>query len=69
VSEVRIRLHGRVAVVTFENPPVNGLSHAVRIGLARALDRATADPAVAFVVLAGGGLNFSAGADIRPCGS
>ena len=62
-------MHGRVAVVTFENPPVNGLSHAVRIGLARALDRATADPAVAVVVLAGGGLNFSAGADIREFGT
>ena len=62
-------MHGRVAVVTFENPPVNGLSHAVRIGLARALDRATADPAVAAVVLAGGGLNFSAGADIREFGT
>ncbi|HET7468862.1 MAG TPA: 3-hydroxyacyl-CoA dehydrogenase NAD-binding domain-containing protein, partial [Gemmatimonadales bacterium] len=62
-------MHGRVAVVTFENLPVNGLSHAVRIGLARALDRATADPAVGFVVLAGGGLNFSAGADIREFGT
>jgi len=69
VSEVRTRLHGRVAVVTFENPPVNGLSHAVRIGLARALDRATADPAVAAVVLAGGGRQFSAGADIREFGT
>jgi len=62
-------MHGRVAVVTIENPPVNGLSHAVRIGLARALDRATADPAVAAVVLAGGGRQFSAGADIREFGT
>jgi 3-hydroxyacyl-CoA dehydrogenase len=69
VSEVGTRLHGRVAVVTFENPPVNGLSHAVRIGLARALERATADPAVAAVVLAGGGRQFSAGADIREFGT
>jgi 3-hydroxyacyl-CoA dehydrogenase len=69
VSEVETRLHGRVAVITFESPPVNGLSHAVRIGLARALERAMADPAVAAVVLAGGGRQFSAGADIREFGS
>jgi 3-hydroxyacyl-CoA dehydrogenase len=69
VSEVETRLHGRVAVITFESPPVNGLSHAVRIGLARALERAMADPAVAAVVLAGGGRQFSAGADIREFGT
>jgi len=69
VSEVDSRLQGRVAVVTFDNPPVNGLSHAVRVGLARALERAIADEAVAAVVLTGGGQHFSAGADIREFGT
>jgi 3-hydroxyacyl-CoA dehydrogenase len=69
VSEVGSRLQGRVAVVTFDNPPVNGLSHAVRVGLARALERAIADPAVGTIVLAGGGRHFSAGADIREFGT
>ena len=46
MSEVASRLQGRVAVVTFDNPPVNGLSHAVRVGLARAVERAIADPSV-----------------------
>jgi 3-hydroxyacyl-CoA dehydrogenase len=69
VSEVGTRQHGRVAVITFENPPVNGLSHAMRAGLARAVERAMGDPAVAAVVLAGGGAQFSAGADIREFGT
>ena len=69
VSEVGSRLQGRVAVVTFDNPPVNGLSHAVRVGLARAVERAIADEAVAAVVLAGGSRHFSAGADIREFGT
>ncbi|MFL5515385.1 MAG: 3-hydroxyacyl-CoA dehydrogenase NAD-binding domain-containing protein [Gemmatimonadales bacterium] len=69
MSEVGTRLQGRVAVITFENPPVNGLSHAVRVGLVRAVERAIADPAVAAIVLAGDGRHFSAGADIREFGT
>jgi 3-hydroxyacyl-CoA dehydrogenase len=69
VNEVGSRLQGPVAVVTFDNPPVNGLSHAVRVGLARAVERAIADEAVAAVVLAGGSRHFSAGADIREFGT
>jgi len=69
VSEVGTRLQGRVVVVTFENPPVNGLSYAVRVGLVRAVERAIADPAVAAIVLAGDGRHFSAGADIREFGT
>ncbi|HEU4953254.1 MAG TPA: 3-hydroxyacyl-CoA dehydrogenase NAD-binding domain-containing protein [Gemmatimonadales bacterium] len=69
MSDVDSRLQGRVAIITFDNPPVNGLSHAVRVGLARALERAMVDEAVAAVVLTGGGRHFSAGADIREFGT
>ncbi|HEY9442623.1 MAG TPA: 3-hydroxyacyl-CoA dehydrogenase NAD-binding domain-containing protein [Gemmatimonadales bacterium] len=69
MSDVGSRLQGPVAVVTFDNPPVNGLSHAVRVGLARALERAIADEGVSAVVLTGGGRHFSAGADIREFGT
>jgi 3-hydroxyacyl-CoA dehydrogenase len=69
VSDVGSRLQGPVAVVTFDHPPVNGLSHAVRVGLARALERAIADEGVSAVVLTGGGRHFSAGADIREFGT
>ena len=58
-----------VAVLSFGNPPVNGLSHALRSGLADALARAQADPAAGAIVLIGAHDTFSAGADIREFGT
>jgi 3-hydroxyacyl-CoA dehydrogenase len=58
-----------VAIVTFANPPVNGLSHGVRAGIAAALERAVADASVRAIVLTGGGGFFSGGADIREFGT
>jgi 3-hydroxyacyl-CoA dehydrogenase len=63
------RLDRNVAVITFSNPPVNGLSHALRTGIADALARAQADDPVRAVVLTGGGALFSGGADIREFGT
>ena len=54
-----------MAVVTLDNPPVNGLGYAVRSGLAEALDRASEDSAVRAIVITGAGKMFSGGADIR----
>ncbi len=54
----------RVAVVRFDNPPVNGLSHATREGIAQAVARATEDADVDAIVLTGRPRFFSAGADI-----
>ena len=62
-------MRGAVAVITLNNPPVNGLSHALRRGIVEGLDRAAADPGVKAVVLAGAGMSFSAGADIREFGT
>ena len=58
-----------VAVITMNNPPVNGLSHAVRLGLLDAFAQATDDSHVRAVVLTGAGKGFSAGGDIRELGS
>src|SRR5262249_39730167 len=58
-----------VAVVSLDNPPVNGLGLEVRTGIVDALTRAAADPAVAAVVLVRAGKGFSGGADIREIGS
>jgi 3-hydroxyacyl-CoA dehydrogenase len=58
-------VHGDVAVVTLNNPPVNGLGHALRQGIVAGLERAVADPAVKAIVLMGAGNAFSGGADIR----
>ena len=63
------RLERAVAIISFANPPVNGLSHAVRAGIATALERAQADPSARAIVLTGAGGLFSAGADIREFGT
>ncbi|KNZ31699.1 MAG: 3-hydroxyacyl-CoA dehydrogenase [Methylibium sp. NZG] len=62
-------VRGPVAVIKLDNPPVNGLGHATRLGIANGLDRALADPAVKAIVLTGAGKAFSGGADIREFGS
>ncbi|MBR7959136.1 enoyl-CoA hydratase/isomerase family protein [Burkholderia vietnamiensis] len=53
-----------VAVITLNNPPVNGLGLSTRQGVMDALDRAAQDPAVTAIVLTGAGRAFSGGADI-----
>ena len=67
-SVVQRELHGRVLLVTIDNPPVNALSAKVRAGLLAAIEAADADSQVGAVVLAGRGRNFIAGADIREFG-
>jgi 3-hydroxyacyl-CoA dehydrogenase len=58
-------VHGEVAVITLNNPPVNGLGHALRKGIVEGVARAVADPTVKAIVLMGAGNAFSGGADIR----
>ncbi len=56
---------GSVAVITLNNPPVNGLGHATRSGIFEGLKRALADSAVKAIVITGAGKAFSGGADIK----
>jgi len=63
------QVHGDVAVITLNNPPINGLGLATRQGIADALERANADAAVKAVVITGAGKAFSGGADIKEFGS
>ncbi|WP_186150368.1 3-hydroxyacyl-CoA dehydrogenase NAD-binding domain-containing protein [Burkholderia gladioli] len=53
-----------VAVITLNNPPVNGLGYSTRAGVMDGLDRALQDRAVTAIVLTGAGRAFSGGADI-----
>ncbi|MGZ8362700.1 MAG: 3-hydroxyacyl-CoA dehydrogenase NAD-binding domain-containing protein [Caulobacteraceae bacterium] len=61
-------VQGDIAVVTFDNPPVNALSAAVRQGLVKGIEDAASDPAVKAVVLICAGRTFFAGADITEFG-
>ncbi|MBK0393370.1 3-hydroxyacyl-CoA dehydrogenase NAD-binding domain-containing protein [Ramlibacter algicola] len=63
------KVHGDVAVITMDNPPVNGLGLATRQGIASGLEQANADPAVKAIVITGAGKAFSGGADIKEFGS
>ncbi len=63
------KVHGDVAVITMNNPPVNGLGYATRLGLTAGLEKASADPSVKAVVITGAGKAFSGGADINEFGT
>ncbi len=65
MSATSYSTQGSVAVITMNNPPVNGLGHELRSGIIAGLDQAQADPGVEAVVLVGAGKAFSGGADIR----
>ena len=63
------QVHGHVAVLTLDNPPVNGLGYDTRVQLAQGVDRAVADADVVAIVITGAGKAFSGGADIKEFGS
>jgi 3-hydroxyacyl-CoA dehydrogenase len=62
-------VRGAVAVITLDNPPVNGLGYATRVGITDGLARAEGDAAVKAIVITGAGKAFSGGADIREFGT
>ncbi len=62
-------LHGDIAVITLNNPPVNGLGLATRQGITECLAKANAEPAARAIVITGAGKAFSGGADIKEFGS
>ena len=63
------KVQGDVAVITLNNPPVNGLGYDTRVGITNGLEKANADPAVKAIVLTGADKAFSGGADIREFGT
>ncbi len=62
-------VHGSVAVITLNNPPVNGLGQATRLSITDNLQKANADAAIKAIVITGAGKAFSGGADIKEFGS
>jgi 3-hydroxyacyl-CoA dehydrogenase len=63
------KVQGDVAVITMNNPPVNGLGYATRVAITEGLAKANADAAVKAIVLTGAGKAFSGGADIKEFGT
>jgi 3-hydroxyacyl-CoA dehydrogenase len=61
---IRAERDGDVAIIISDNPPVNALGAAVRIGLDRELKAALADDSVKAIVIRCDGRTFFAGADI-----
>ncbi|MBC7379030.1 MAG: enoyl-CoA hydratase/isomerase family protein [Burkholderiaceae bacterium] len=66
---VKYEVHGEVAVITMNKPPVNGLGFDLRAGIVAALDRANADVAVRSLVVTGSQRAFSGGADVTEFGT
>ena len=62
-------VHGTVAVITLNNPPVNGLGHATRLSITDNLQKANADASIKSILISGAGSAFSGGADIKEFGS
>ena len=54
-----------IAVISMNNPPVNGLGSVLRPGIMDGIKKAGADPAVKALVIIGSAKAFSGGADIR----
>ena len=63
------KVHGDIAVITLNNPPVNGLGYATRVALTDGLSKANDDAGVKAIVITGAGNAFSGGADIKEFGS
>ena len=63
------QVHGDIAVISLNNPPVNGLGLSTRQAIADGVEKALADSAVKAIVVTGQGKAFSGGADIREFGS
>src|SRR6478672_10433545 len=68
-SPISTSKHGDVLIVLSNKPPVNALGHAVRQGLAAAVEQAEADDSVHAIVIACEGQTFFAGADVSEFGT
>ncbi|MFC0348598.1 3-hydroxyacyl-CoA dehydrogenase NAD-binding domain-containing protein [Undibacterium danionis] len=66
---VTMQINSSLAIITIDNPPVNGLGHATRAAIAECLKGAEANPEVFAVLLTGSAKAFSGGADIKEFGT
>ncbi len=62
---LKTEIHGVVALLRFENPPVNALSHALRAAIFDQLSALDSQNEISAIVFTGSGRCFCGGADIR----
>ena len=63
------KVHGDVAIISLNNPPVNGLGLSTRQAITEGVEKAVQDASIKAIVITGHGKAFSGGADIREFGS
>src|SRR5579862_290853 len=64
-ASVTSTIEGDIAILELENPPVNALSHSLRVALLEAALSADSNPAIRGILICGAGRCFVAGADLR----
>lgn len=64
-QSVRVELHGMVAMVTLDRPPVNALDRRMRGEIIRTFDAISQSDRIRAAVLTGAGRTFCAGADLK----
>jgi len=69
MSKAGFEVKAGIAVLKFDNPPVNSLGLELRQAIVEGIERANADPTVEAIILIGAGAGFSGGADIREFGT
>ena len=69
MSPITYEIQQGIVLITFQNPPVNGMSYALRRGIVESLDKALEDKSVQAVVLTGSDKAFSGGADVTEFGT
>ena len=68
-NKAGVEIKDGIAVLKFDNPPVNSLGLELRQAIVASIEQANADPKVEAIVLIGAGAGFSGGADIREFGT
>src|ERR1700732_5152359 len=69
MNKAGLEVKAGIAVLKFDNPPVNSLGLELRQAIVDGIERANADPSIQAIVLIGSGAGFSGGADIREFGT
>ncbi len=69
METTQYEIKGDIAVISLNNPPVNGLGLSLRRGIIAGVERAQEDAAVRAIVLIGTDRAFSGGADIKEFGT